>query len=185
MPNLDLPKRTVQRIPISVLPKSLHTSHIRIFKLSSQAFLLIYSKNHQKLVYISESSTSVVATKLGNAMLISLNPWNQNSTNDLHSNREHYSILLVVTYFRYGNVMFLINDGYFITNSLHSSSSIFPSPFMSASLNVCTKIPEPDDYFLQQKKKKTKTIKIRGVQHWAMKHLFHNCFNHIIRKNQL
>jgi len=35
--------------------------------------------------------------------------------------------------------MFFIREGFFNTNSFHSSGSIFPSPFKSASLNVCGK----------------------------------------------
>jgi hypothetical protein len=35
--------------------------------------------------------------------------------------------------------MFFIREGFLDTNSFHSSGSIFPSPFKSASLNVCGK----------------------------------------------
>uniref|UniRef100_A0A2P2MIU2 Calcineurin B-like protein 4-1 n=1 Tax=Rhizophora mucronata TaxID=61149 RepID=A0A2P2MIU2_RHIMU len=64
-------------------------------------------------VYITESSTSEVTTKLGNAKVIS---------------------------FKYGKVMFFIREGFLDTNSFHSSTSIFPSPFVSASLNVLSTI---------------------------------------------
>lgn len=39
-------------------------------------------------------------------------------------------------YFKYGIVMFFNKEGLCATNSFHSSISIFPSPFKSASSNV-------------------------------------------------
>lgn len=44
-----------------------------------------------------------------------------------------------IAYLRYGRVIFLIKVGCFKTNSFHSCWSILPSPFLSASLNVCKK----------------------------------------------
>jgi hypothetical protein len=39
-------------------------------------------------------------------------------------------------YFKYGIVIFLSKDGFWATNFSHSSGSILPSPFKSASLKA-------------------------------------------------
>lgn len=106
---------------------------------------------HKFTNHKSESSTSERTTKLGNASVISLQSqityindsdsgkhavWRKRAVAAIDDEFES-SRLVWEAYFRYGSVIFLIRDGFWDTNSFHSSMSIFPSPFLSASSNVC------------------------------------------------
>lgn len=89
--------------------------------------------------HVAISSTSELKTKLGNVVVISLQIFmiyvkqNYLTVHLLGSHKRQF-----VIYLRYGRVMILSNDGFLFTKSLHSSLSIFPSWFTSASSNVCS-----------------------------------------------
>lgn len=43
----------------------------------------------------------------------------------------------IMTYIKYGRIMFFNSKGFLVTYSFHSSRSILPSPFVSVSMNFC------------------------------------------------
>lgn len=81
-------------------------------------------------------------------------------------------------YFRYGTVMFFNKDGFRSTSSLHSSRSIFPSPFKSASSNV---------YGVSKQKMYSVDTWLGGlhVAPSCMPYLINNGFHNVIREDQV
>ena len=75
----------------------------------------------------------------------------------------HRAEARIISYFKYGIVMYFSKDGFWSTNTFHSSMSIFPSPLQSASSNVYENSKSKQEERRRGKQKKTKKINKRNL----------------------